>query len=365
MEHLIAGIAVSISGAVQGANTQYMEKVAEELQSRSKAFAEKMHKEYQDDEADLIIGHLDTVMGNFSEMLSGVWEKVIPEEMKVAKVDSPKPKRPRKAGITTAWLEFSKVKRSELKEAEPDMTFADLGAAVGGLWKEVSDDDKEGWKEQAERVNEANANGPKCDWIFGKGKHKDEVCGGIATVLDDDLVRCKKHKDSRKKRAKAEAVAEAAPNENIIHQSENIIRALPVVACDVCNAPTEAQCSCEKCDQCGNRDFEKCECGECWCKDCERECDCQPVAKQAEEDPDATIVLGELLEVEGSGDKEEDPTLEEEVVAEEVVAEEVVAEEVVAVAATCQYKLRGGLNRGKPCGKDAASCDRCKRHTGK
>ncbi len=363
MDQLIAGIAASISGAVEGANTQYMEKVVEELQSRSKTFAEKMRETYEDDEANQIIAHHETVMGDFSEMMSGIWEKVIPEEMKVAKGGSPKPKRPRKAGITTAWLEFSKVKRAELKEAEPDMTFAELGAAVGGLWKEVSDEDKVEWKEQADTVNEENANGPKCDWIFGKGKHVNQVCGGIATVLDDDLVRCKKHKDSRKKRAKkpevqaevqAEEVVEAVPEDSgIIYQSENtIVRRLPAApvpeaaeVCEVCHGGGVVGCECEKCDQCGNRDFEKCEgCGECWCEGCERECDCQ----QAEEDPDATIVLGELLEDEGSP-AEEDPTLE-------VVAE---------VVTTCQYMLRGGPNKGKPCGKDAASGGRCKRHTGK
>jgi hypothetical protein len=338
---------------MRGVNTQYMEKVAEELKKRAELFEAKMREDYEDEEADQIVGYFDEIMGNFADILSEVWEKVTPGDIKVVKtaVESPKKKRPRKAGHTTAWLEYSKAERAVLKEENPEMTFAQLGKIVGENWKELSDEEKDGWKGQAEEVNEENLTAPKCDWVFGKGKNKGEVCGGIAKALDNDLVRCKKHVKSQKKRTKAK-VEENSPITRVLpsdYSDDDLVPPpLPAEACEVCHAKKDDDCTCERCDHCGGQDFEKCECGECCCENCERECDCDCEAKEEdaeendEEDPEA--VLKELLEEEGEEEGEE---------------------EAITTKSTCHYTLRGGPNKGNPCGKDSDSGNRCKRHLGK
>ena len=328
MDHLIAGIASTIAGAVEGANTQYMEKVAEELSKSAELFAEKMREVYEDEEAEQIVGHFKEIMGDSMELLTKTWEKVIPEEMKVGspKGSPKKSPRPRKAGQTTAWLEFSKTKREEMKN--DGLSFAELGKAVGELWGELSDEDKEGWKEQAVRVNEANANAPKCDWIFRKGKNKDAVCGCVATIVDDDVVRCKKHINSKKPEAQPAVQPEVVQSDS--DEGDEIVEIVDYSTVPVPTVPVPNR---------GRR------------------------GQQAQIQNDPTLpptneALAETLDLVSApldtgdmGGYSTDDTIQ--------------AEE--EDDRFCEFELKGGPNKGKPCGKTSAVSggNRCKRHMGK
>ena len=52
-------------------------------------------------------------------------------------------------GAMSAFMYFSTAKRSEIKEANPDASFGDIGKLVGAAWKELSDDKKVKWEEKA------------------------------------------------------------------------------------------------------------------------------------------------------------------------------------------------------------------------
>jgi hypothetical protein len=331
MEHLIAGLAASISGAMEGANTQYMEKVAEELKRRAELFEAKMHEEYEDKEADQIVEHFTEVMGDSMKMLTDTWEKVIPEEMKV-KTPKKSPARSRKPGHTTAWLEYSKAMRTELKEENPEWDFADLGREVGKMWKELSDEDKEEWKEKAEDVNEENLTAPRCDWVFGKGKNKGTVCGCVATTIDDELVRCKKHVNSQKKRVKKAKAPVAIPEEIAGDESQEeeetttTTRRIPLLGSRVGIAMPSTTLSATLGTLSDNEDT--------------LIAPVQELGDESEEEEESQ---------EEGEEEEEGDTLEAEPESDPV----------------CEFVLKGGPNKGSPCGKNAVSDNRCKRHLGK
>jgi hypothetical protein len=52
-------------------------------------------------------------------------------------------------GAKSAFMYFSTAKRSEIKEANPDASFGDLGKLVGAAWKELNDSEKVKWEEMA------------------------------------------------------------------------------------------------------------------------------------------------------------------------------------------------------------------------
>ena len=52
-------------------------------------------------------------------------------------------------GAKSAFMYFTTAKRSEIKEANPDASFGDLGKLVGAAWKELNDSEKVKWEEMA------------------------------------------------------------------------------------------------------------------------------------------------------------------------------------------------------------------------
>jgi len=43
----------------------------------------------------------------------------------------------------TGYMQFCQVMRSEIREDEPDITFADMGRRLGEMWRELSDEEKQ------------------------------------------------------------------------------------------------------------------------------------------------------------------------------------------------------------------------------
>ena len=73
--------------------------------------------------------------------------KVIPvvEELKAkAKKDPNAPK-----GKSSAFIFFGSATRAEIKAAHPDWSLGDVGRELGKRWKELSDDDKKPFHDQA------------------------------------------------------------------------------------------------------------------------------------------------------------------------------------------------------------------------
>ena len=70
-----------------------------------------------------------------------------PVKKAAAKKKKKDPNAPK--GAKSAFMYFSTAKRSEIKEANPDASFGDLGKLVGAAWKELSDDGKAEWEEKA------------------------------------------------------------------------------------------------------------------------------------------------------------------------------------------------------------------------
>jgi len=67
------------------------------------------------------------------------------------------PKRP-----LSAYMYFSQAMRPKLKEEEPDLSFAELGKAIGAKWKSATDDEKSKFNKMA---------------ATDKQRYKDEVSG--------------------------------------------------------------------------------------------------------------------------------------------------------------------------------------------
>ncbi|MEW5319915.1 MAG: hypothetical protein WDW38_011029 [Sanguina aurantia] len=70
-----------------------------------------------------------------------------------------KKSRERAAGpaLQSAYMIFATQQRPVIKEANPDASFGDLGKLMGEAWKELSDEDKQLYKDQAEELKAAAA----------------------------------------------------------------------------------------------------------------------------------------------------------------------------------------------------------------
>lgn len=78
-------------------------------------------------------------------------EVTIKKGKKTKKVRDPnKPKRSK-----NAFMFFSTAKRTEIKEANPDMKSTDISKELGVLWKALSDEDKKPFELQAATEKEA------------------------------------------------------------------------------------------------------------------------------------------------------------------------------------------------------------------
>ena len=64
--------------------------------------------------------------------------------------DPNKPKRSK-----NAFMIFSAARRTEIKEANPDMKSTDISKELGMLWKAMSDDDKKPFEQQAATEKDA------------------------------------------------------------------------------------------------------------------------------------------------------------------------------------------------------------------
>jgi hypothetical protein len=65
------------------------------------------------------------------------------------KEKSDKPKRP-----TTAYLIFSNDNRDSIKEKNPNMKVTDIAKVLGGMWREMGDDEKQPYVDRAEQEKE-------------------------------------------------------------------------------------------------------------------------------------------------------------------------------------------------------------------
>ena len=82
---------------------------------------------------------------------------------------------------------FSTFKRSEIKEANPDATFAEIQKLLSNAWKELSDEDKEAFNQKASE--------DKARYEAEMKEYKQAL-----NVMDDDSVRSttKKKKKAKK-----------------------------------------------------------------------------------------------------------------------------------------------------------------------
>ncbi|KAL3809701.1 hypothetical protein ACHAXA_009395 [Cyclostephanos tholiformis] len=71
-------------------------------------------------------------------------KKAIPAKKKKKDPNAPK-------NAKSAFMFFSVAKRSEIKDANPDASFGDIGKLVGVAWKELSDDKKAEWEAKAKQ----------------------------------------------------------------------------------------------------------------------------------------------------------------------------------------------------------------------
>jgi len=55
-----------------------------------------------------------------------------------------------------AYQAFCATKRSIVKEENEDITFGEIGKKLGGMWKELSEDDRVEWQEKADEKNAEN-----------------------------------------------------------------------------------------------------------------------------------------------------------------------------------------------------------------
>ncbi|CAO3612755.1 unnamed protein product [Cunninghamella echinulata] len=71
------------------------------------------------------------------------------KETKASKRGKKDPSAP-KRGLS-AYMFFSQANRNKVKEENPDATFGQLGKILGEKWKNMSDDEKKPYAEQAEK----------------------------------------------------------------------------------------------------------------------------------------------------------------------------------------------------------------------
>eukprot|EP00578_Thalassiosira_sp_NH16_P002941 CAMPEP_0181137534 /NCGR_PEP_ID=MMETSP1071-20121207/33756_1 /TAXON_ID=35127 /ORGANISM="Thalassiosira sp., Strain NH16" /LENGTH=835 /DNA_ID=CAMNT_0023224293 /DNA_START=149 /DNA_END=2656 /DNA_ORIENTATION=+ len=90
-------------------------------------------------------------------------------------------------GAKSAFMFFSGAKRNEIKEANPDASFGEMGKLVGAAWKELTDEGKVKWNEKAEK---------------DKARYKNEMKDYTPPSDDDDSDDDSDAKGAKKPKAK-------------------------------------------------------------------------------------------------------------------------------------------------------------------
>jgi structure-specific recognition protein 1 len=88
---------------------------------------------------------METASGNSSGVSGKRLHEII--RSKKSKQNKKDPNAPKKA--MTAYTIFSAAKRNGLKETQPELSFGELGAELGKQWRELSDEGKVQWHEEA------------------------------------------------------------------------------------------------------------------------------------------------------------------------------------------------------------------------
>jgi len=98
---------------------------------------------------------------------------------------------------------FSVAKRSEIKDANPDASFGEIGKLVGVAWKELSDDKKAKWEEKAKQdklryKNEMDEYSAPSDDDDGDNDDSDDSDGGKAKNKPKAKAKAKKDPNAPK-----------------------------------------------------------------------------------------------------------------------------------------------------------------------
>ena len=152
------------------------------------------------------------------EAVGEVWKKnklqnFFPLEPEEVEVKAPKKRKPTKTrrGKTTGYNLFAR----QLRKDNPDMDFRAHGREAGASWRDLTDEEKELWKQKAVGAN-ANEDKHTCEWVLTRGKSKGDLCGRDATHLPSGLTRCRTHISSKVRggsgsESDSDAGAEVAP----------------------------------------------------------------------------------------------------------------------------------------------------------
>ncbi|KAI9300674.1 Non-histone chromosomal protein 6 [Cunninghamella echinulata] len=91
------------------------------------------------------------------------------KETKASKRGKKDPSAP-KRGLS-AYMFFSQANRNKVKEENPDATFGQLGKILGEKWKNMSDEEKKPYVQQAEK-DKARYEAEKAKLIDGEKKKR-------------------------------------------------------------------------------------------------------------------------------------------------------------------------------------------------
>jgi structure-specific recognition protein 1 len=124
-------------------------------------------------------------------------KKAVPAKKKKKK----DPNAPKNA--KSAFMFFSVEKRSEIKDANPDASFGEIGKLVGVAWKELSDDNKAKWEEKAKQdkvryKNEMDEYSAPSDDVDGDDDDSDDSDGGKAKNKPKAKAKAKKDPNAPK-----------------------------------------------------------------------------------------------------------------------------------------------------------------------
>ena len=102
-------------------------------------------KSEQPIEEELIIEEDDTEMENLKKLLAEKNKSKKTSEKKTSEKKTSEKK-------TTGFSLFCKETRKEVKEENPDAKSADITKLLSGMWKELSKEDQQEWKDRAAQM---------------------------------------------------------------------------------------------------------------------------------------------------------------------------------------------------------------------